>query len=152
MRRIVLVFLFCLLAGCTDKQSEVVTPTATATPPSDLTSIERDFQLERDKDGKIQTEAREAAIDAMKRNYPKVEIVGTSTQGFQGNTFWVDLDIKDNGKPSVVSVNVQRFFDANGKGYWRVSTLNDTHKARLSTSDPLIKEKDKWAFIDEGNK
>jgi hypothetical protein len=145
---IILTLSLTTVAAC--GKSPTVSETATSPSPTPIPEspaarvarLEDEFQNADDDDNKMRAEVREAVTEYVKNKLPRWTIKGLSTQPYQGNIFWVDVDLKNDNQVAVVSLSARKFFSDSGDSYWRVTLLDKALGDRLRDLDDtnLLKE------------
>ncbi|HBB95591.1 MAG TPA: hypothetical protein DC054_09380 [Blastocatellia bacterium] len=75
--------------------------------------------------------AREAASQFVKTELPQWTLKGISTEPYESNVFWVDVDIENGPRTRVLSLIVKRFYPENGEPYWKAFPLDKSHASQL---------------------
>ena len=56
---------------------------------------------------------------------------GISTEAYESNVFWADVDIESGKTRRIVSLIVKRFYPEGSDPYWKAFPLDKTHASQL---------------------
>lgn len=76
-------------------------------------------------------EVREAARQFVKTELPQWTLKGMSSQAYEANVFWVDVDLEEGKRQRVLTLIVKQFFPESGAPYWKAFPLDRNHASQL---------------------
>jgi len=74
---------------------------------------------------------RDAATQFVKTELPTWTLKGISTEAYESNTFWADVDIESGKRNRILSLIVKRFYPDNGDPYWKAFPVSDSRASRI---------------------
>lgn len=135
--KLLVLFLAVGLGGCSSATDKPANTRATK-----AATLEGEFQEQADPNDLMRTDARQAILDFVSRNLPTWNVKGISSRRFNQNYFTADAEIEKDGKNSVVTFLIERFYPESGDPYWLAMPVNRFTRERLHhlSDDELLKQ------------